>query len=296
MYAVITGANSGIGYGLTRRFVQEGAEVVMAVRNPDKGRAAAERIRGEFPRANLRVEIFDLADLASVAALAGRLLAEGRPIDRLVNNAGIMTPPVRDETRDGFELQFGANYLGHFALTLPLLPLLRGGRVTTLSSLTNRWGRLDFDDLQSTRRYTPRAAYGASKLANLMFARELDRRSRLNGWNVLSNAAHPGGTKTNLQFTGPTHGASGTRARLVRRFNAIAYRIPGMWQEIEGGILPTWFAAMSPEAVGGGYYGPGGFGELTGPAKAARVPKRALNGDDAERLWLVSERLTGVFV
>nr|WP_245653302.1 SDR family oxidoreductase [Herbidospora sakaeratensis] len=294
MHAVITGANSGIGYGLTRRFVQKGAEVVMAVRNGDKGRAAAERIRAEFPRAKVRVELVDLADLGSVAALTRRLLAEGRPIDRLVNNAGIMTPPVRDETKDGFELQFGANHLGHFALTLPLLPLLRGGRVTTMSSLTNRWGRLDFADLQSTRSYTPRLAYGTSKLANLMFARELDRRSRLHGWAVLSNAAHPGATKTNLQVTGPTHGASGRRARLVALYNAASYRIPGLWQDVDGGILPAWFAAASPDATGGGYYGPGGFAELTGPAKTARVPRRALDEGDSERLWLVSERLTGV--
>ncbi|WP_245657392.1 hypothetical protein [Herbidospora mongoliensis] len=128
-----------------------------------------------------------------------------------------------------------------------------------------------------------------------MFARELDRRSRANGWDVLSNAAHPGATKTNLQVTGPTHGASGSRARLVGWVNAASYRIPGLWQEVDGGILPAWFAATSPEAVSDGYYGPGGFGELTGPAKAARVPGKALDEGDAERLWLVSTRLTGVF-
>ncbi|MGW4465720.1 SDR family oxidoreductase [Micromonospora sp. NPDC004704] len=293
--AVITGANSGIGFGLTGRFAREGAEVVLAVRNREKGDAAIDKIRAEVPDARLSLRHLDLSSLASVAALGAELNTEGRPIDFLINNAGIMTPPRRAETDNGFELQFGSNYLGHFALTGHLLPLLRAAgtaRVMTMSSLTNRWGRFDFDDLQSERAYRPARAYGLSKLATLVFARELDRRSRAGRWGIRSNSAHPGGTVTNLQVTGPTHG--GASARLGTAVNRVAYRIPWMWQQIPTGILPALYAAISPDAEGGGYYGPDGIFELTGGPAPARIPRRALDTDDAARLWDVSEQLSAV--
>ncbi|ALR12564.1 short-chain dehydrogenase [Mycobacteroides saopaulense] len=293
--AVVTGANSGLGLGLTKALAQAGAEVILAVRNPEKGQRAIAEIKDENPSATVSMRHLDLSSLASIAALGDQLNDEARPVDILINNAGIMTPPSRDVTDDGFELQFGSNHLGHFALTGHLLPLLRSAgtsRVVTMSSGTNQFGRLDFDDLQSEHRYNTNRAYGTSKLANLMFARELDRRSSEGRWGILSNAAHPGATRTNLQITGPTHNGESTFAyhamRLSMGFN-------WMWQNVDQGILPALFAATSTGAQGGTYYGPSGFLELTGDTAAlARVPKRAKNEADARRLWDASEELTGV--
>ncbi|GAA1304376.1 oxidoreductase [Planotetraspora silvatica] len=292
--AVITGANSGLGLGLTGRFARAGAEVVLAVRDRGKGAVAVEKVRAEVPDARLTIRHLDLASLDSVAALGAELVAEGRPIDFLINNAGVMALPKRAVTRDGFEMQFGGNHLGHFALTAHLLPLLRAAaapRVTTVSSIAAWYGRLNFGDLQSER-YGPHRSYGGSKIANLLFARELDRRSREGGWGILSNAAHPGATITNLQVTGPTHG--GVAVARTRLLYGFLYRIPGMWQEVPTGILPLLHAATSPEAEGGAYYGPDGFAGLTGGPAVARAPRRALNDADAARLWAVSEELTGV--
>ena len=292
--AVITGANSGLGLGLTKRFAQAGAEVILAVRNQQKGEAAIAQVSKDVPDAKLSLRQLDLASLASVAALGERLNAEGRPIDFLLNNAGLMMPPKRDVTEDGFELQFGGNHLGHFALTGHLLPLLRAAgnaHVTTMSSGMARVGRLDFDDLQSEN-YQPQRSYGTSKLANLMFARELDRRSQAAGWGIRSNAAHPGATRTNLQSTGPTHG--GARPGALARIFQLTYVLSWMWQEVDTGCLPALYAATSPDAAGGGYYGPDGFAEMTGGPAPATVPSRAKNQADAERLWQVSEDLTGV--
>jgi NAD(P)-dependent dehydrogenase (short-subunit alcohol dehydrogenase family) len=292
--AVITGANSGIGFGLTGRFARAGAEVILAVRNQAKGEDAIAKIRAELPDAALSIRRVDLASLASVAAFGEQLNTEGRAIDFLVNNAGIMAPPDREVTEDGFELQLGANHLGHFALTAHLLPLLRaagGARVTSLSSLMNRVGRLDFDDLQSERSYSPTRAYGRSKLASLVFARELDRRSREADWHLRSNAAHPGATVTNLQVTGPS--INRDRATLRMRVGNAVARIPFLFQQIPQGVLPALYAATSPAAVGGGYYGPSGFGEFTGGAATAMMTRRALVEADARRLWDVSEQLTG---
>ncbi|GAA4573137.1 SDR family oxidoreductase [Planotetraspora kaengkrachanensis] len=292
--AVITGANSGLGLGLTRRFAEAGAEVVLAVRNRAKGAAAVEEVRTAVPDARLTIRHLDLTSLKTVAAFGAELAAEGRPIDFLINNAGVMALPRRGVTEDGFETQFGGNHLGHFALTGHLLPLLRAAqspRVTTVSSISTWWGRLNFGDLQSER-YRPQRAYGGSKIANLLFARELHRRSEEAGWGVLSNAAHPGATITNLQFTGPTHGgAAVTRTRLMY---GLLYRIPGLWQQVPTGILPILHAAVSPDARGGAYYGPDGFCGLTGGPAEGRAPRRALDDAAAARLWEVSEKLTGV--
>jgi len=292
--AVVTGANSGLGFGLTSRLARAGADVILAVRNEAKGEGAIKRIRERVPEASLDIRHLDLASLASVAGFSEKLGREGRPIDILLNNAGIMMPPVRDETEDGFELQFGTNHLGHFALTAHLLPLLRAAttsRVVSLSSLASRAGRLNFNDLQSLRYQAPRA-YGLSKLATLMFARELNRRSVAGAWGVRSVAAHPGATATNLVRNGSTH--NGASARVVLAVTEASQRIGWLWQQIDEGILPALYAATSPAAAGGGYYGPGAFGEFTGAPAPAKLPPRALNETDARRLWSVSEQLTGV--
>jgi NAD(P)-dependent dehydrogenase (short-subunit alcohol dehydrogenase family) len=294
--AVVTGANSGIGFGVSQRLAAAGAMVILAVRNTDKGNQAAQAMRAAAPDAQVVVEQLDLASLASVEAFADRLLTRDQPINTLINNAGIMTPPTRHITADGFELQFGTNYLGHFALTGRLLPLLRkagAARVVTLSSLTNRMGSINFDDLQSEHSYRPRRAYGQSKLATLLFAMELNRRSVHYDWGIHSNASHPGATLTNLQTTGPTLGR-GSSTLLERLGMQVTRMIPGFWQEIAQGALPTLYAATSPLAVGGGYYGPGGFAELTGMPAPARIPRRARNEQTAQQLWQVSEQLTNV--
>jgi NAD(P)-dependent dehydrogenase (short-subunit alcohol dehydrogenase family) len=296
--AVVTGSNSGLGFGLARRLSAAGADVVMAIRSHAKGEAAIEQIRATVPDAKLTIKALDLSSLASVAALGEQLNADGRPIDILVNNAGVMTPPERDTTDDGFELQFGSNHLGHFALTAHLLPLLRAAdraRVVSLSSLAARQsGKIHFDDLQFEKSYTPMQAYGQSKLAVLMFARELDRRSREAGWGIVSNAAHPGLTKTNLQISGPSHGRA--RPALMEQLYKLSWRLtPFLWQEIDEGILPALYAATSPEASGGAFYGPHGIYEAAGGGVTlAKVPARARDDADSRRLWEVSEQLTGV--
>ncbi|MDT5222593.1 MAG: hypothetical protein QOF15_4698 [Mycobacterium sp.] len=295
--AVVTGSNSGLGFGLAKRLSAAGADVVMAIRNRTKGEDAIAQIRSAVPDAELTIKPLDLSSLASVAALGEQLNADGRPIDILINNAGVMTPPERDTTEDGFELQFGANHLGHFALTGHLLPLLRaapGARVVSLSSLAARRGQIHFDDLQFEKSYASMTAYGQSKLATLMFARELDRRSRLGGWGVMSNAAHPGLTKTNLQISGPSHGRE--KPALMQRLYTTSWRFaPFLWQEIDEGILPALYAAVTPQAESGAFYGPRGFYEAAGGGVTeAKVPTRAANDADCQQLWEVSERLTGV--
>ena len=286
--AIVTGANSGLGFGLTGRLAAAGAEVVMAVRNLEKGEAARNLLLAANPAARLRLERIDLASLASVAAFGDARLSEGRPVDILLNNAGVMMPPERETTDDGFELQFESNYLGHYALTGRLLPLLRAAeapRVTSLSSFMAYFGRYDWDDLQSVK-YSPVRSYGLSKLAMLSFARELQARSDANGWGLLSDAAHPGFTRTNLQTSGPRRGKTVRPARVY-------HRTP-FWQLIDTGILPVLAAATSPDAAPAGYYGPDGFLGLTGASHRAREPKAARNAADAARLFDESAKLSGV--
>jgi NAD(P)-dependent dehydrogenase (short-subunit alcohol dehydrogenase family) len=295
--AVVTGANAGLGLGLATRLSAAGADVIMAIRNRAKGEAAVEQIRATVPHAKLTIKSLDLSSLASVKALGEELTAEGRPIDILINNAGVMQPPNRETTADGFELQFGSNHLGHFALTGHLLPLLRAAsrpRVTSLSSIAARTGGINFDDLQWEKSYNPTKAYSQSKSANLMFAIEFDRRSRQGGWGVVSNAAHPGLCKTNLQLSGPSQGKNSPT--LLERFYRVSRQLtPFMWQEIDEGILPALYAATSPEAKGEAFYGPHGFLELAGGGVTdAKILDRARNEADCRRLWEISEQLTGV--
>jgi NAD(P)-dependent dehydrogenase (short-subunit alcohol dehydrogenase family) len=291
--AVVTGANSGIGLEVTRRLAGAGAEVVLAVRSIEKGHQAREGILAEFPEATLTVEALDLSDLGSIAGFVDRLKQQGRPIDLLVNNAGIMAVPTRHTTTDGFELQFGTNFLGHFALTAQLLPLLAAApapRVVTLSSTAAAMGTIKLDDLNSERSYQAWRAYGQSKLADLIFAIELDRLSRHHHWGIVSVAAHPGFTRTNLQTTGPRMDKSSSRLDLSTRL----MKLPGMAQDPDAGALPTLYAATSPDAQSGRYYGPDGFMQMTGAPTLVSGPKRAGDTATALALWDAAERLTGV--
>ncbi|MCF3961646.1 SDR family oxidoreductase [Streptomyces fuscigenes] len=292
--AVVTGASDGIGLELAVRLAGEGAELVLPVRDGAKGAAALARIRAAAPGAVVSTRPVDLASLDSVGAFAGALVAEGRPLHLLVNNAGVMAPPVRHETADGYELQFGTNHLGHFALTAHLLPLLRAGgaRVTTVTSSAARGGRIDWDDLQSAGRYAPVRAYNRSKLANLLFALELDRRAAAGGWGITSNAAHPGTTPTNLYASGPRLGRTGPAPyeAVVKRFARWGLLV----QPVEAGVLPILHAATRPDARGGCLYGPDGWGQFTGRPTRLALPGPARDEEAAARLWGISEQLARV--
>lgn len=285
--AVITGTG-GLGFEDALALARAGADVVLAGRSPAKGVAAIDRIRERVPGASVRFEALDLASLESIQAFGQRLRYSLDSLDLLVNNAGVMTPPQRQLTSDGFELQFGTNHLGHFALTAELLPLLRRGqqpRVVNVSSVAARQGAIDFNDLQSTRGYKPMVAYAQSKLACLMFGLELQRRSHAAGWNIHSIAAHPGISRTELL---PNGAGAFSGAGLARRF------LWFLFQPAAQGALPTLFAATSPLAAGGAYYGPDRLGEVRGHPTLAKVPERALDAGNAARLWVESQRLTGM--
>lgn len=284
--AVVTGANSGTGREAALRLAGAGAHVVLAVRTPAKGDEAAAAIRVAHPGASVEVAQLDLADLASVRAFAD---AQDGPLDLLLNNAGVMAPPVRTTTVDGFELQFGTNVLGHLALTVRLLPALLAApapRVVTMSSGMAHFGRVHWDDLQAERTYRPFRAYSQSKLADLMLARHLARVADERSLPLRSLAEHPGVTRTNLQTAGPSLGAARPRTVPLPRF--------GLTQEPQRGAEPLLFAAADPAAEQGAYYGPTGFLEFVGPIGTARVPRRARDAAAAARLWDVAEQLTGV--
>ena len=285
-FAIVTGANSGLGYDTALELARAGAQVVLAARNEAKSLTAAASIRDKIPGANITFELLDLASLASVAAFAARIAETHASLDILVNNAGLMALPKRQVTQDGFEMQFGVNYLGHFALTARLLPLLRNAaapRVVQLSSIAHRNGIIDFADLQGTA-YKPWKAYSQSKLAMLIFALELQRRSDAHAWNIVSVAAHPGFAQSELIANGP--GAKG----IVGLFSKAAIGILGHSQA--AGALPTLLGAASPQAKPGAYYGPTGFMEMKGPAGIAEIKPQALDLNTAKRLWEVSEELT----
>jgi NAD(P)-dependent dehydrogenase (short-subunit alcohol dehydrogenase family) len=287
--AVVTGATGGLGYETALALARAGAEVLVTGRNAVKGRVAIEQIKRAVPSAKVRFTMLDLASLASIRAFATSMLANGRPLDLLINNAGVMDLPTRRLTEDGFELQFGTNHLSHFALTALLLPLLRKAqapRVVNVSSLAHRGGKIDFSNLQAERKYNSWAAYQQSKLANLLFTFELQRRSDAYGWGLMSNAAHPGYARTELIPNGPgTGGLKGIGMKVLGSF---------MSHSAAAGALPTLFAATSPEAAPNGYYGPNGFYELKGPVAPAQVFPQAKDEAVARKLWEVSEQLTGV--
>ena len=279
--AIVTGANSGLGLSTARELARAGAHVVLACRNLEKGEPALTEVGS-----GAELEQLDLASLESVKAFAERFLASHDGLDLLINNAGLMAPP-RGVTADGFELQFGTNVLGHFALTGRLLGALEGrqdARVVTLSSNAHKLGRINFDDLQSERRYSRWRAYNQSKLGDLMLALELDRRLRAAGSTVRSVAAHPGYSATNLQSAAPP--------ALDRAFMAVTNRL--IAQSGDMGALPTLYAATYPGLEGGTYVGPDGLMEQRGHPEPVTPTKSARDEEAAGRLWDVCEELTGV--
>ncbi|MBW6532894.1 SDR family oxidoreductase [Sphingomonas sp. RRHST34] len=285
--AVVTGTG-GLGFEDALALARAGCEVVLAGRDSLKGASAVDRIRRDIPGAKIRFEPLDLAEFGSIAAFADRLGRQRQSLDILINNAGIMVPPRRRTTADGVELQFGTNYLGHFALTAHLLPLLRAGvqsRVVSLSSVAAPAGAINFDDLNAVTRYRPMPVYSQSKLACLIFAFELQRRSDAGAWGITSIASHPGISRTDLLHNGPgrwsVHG-------MARSF------LPFLFQPVAQGALPTLYAATSPNALAGGYYGPDGLGELRGSPAAVKVPPQALDERVAARLWEMSEVMADV--
>ena len=289
---LITGANSGIGYRAALVLAEKGAHVILACRDARRGEAAVTAIRREAPDADVALALLDLGSLSSVHRFADEILAQDMPVHVLINNAGVMTPPKRLETKDGFELQFGTNVLGHFALTARLMPALKRAdhaRVVTLASIAHKRGRIDFDDLQSLKAYSPMGAQAQSKLGDLMFAFELDRRLRAAGSPISSIAVHPGVAATNL-FRAADYQGFEKAAR-----DAFSPLIGWLLNSDAAGALPTLYAATSETVLSGGYYGPQGLFETRGRhVGQAQVAPQARNQAVATRLWETCEALTGV--
>jgi NAD(P)-dependent dehydrogenase (short-subunit alcohol dehydrogenase family) len=292
---LITGANSGIGFHTALELARRGAEVILPARTRDKANAAVAAIHREVPNAQVIPEVLDLADLSSIRAFAQRILTRyPQPaLDLLINNAGVMAIPQRELTPDGYERQFATNYLGPFALTALLLRAVKpqpGSRIVIVSSSASNMGKIDFDNLQSERRYSPMwGAYAQSKLADSIFAIELQRRLTATHSPIIVTAAHPGYAITNLQTSGP-----GDMPFYHPMKIAMTVLKPILSHDAHHGALPTLFAATDPGATHGGYYGPSGFQELKGLPAPAKIAPAALNPAVAQRLWSISEQLTGV--
>ncbi|RZJ40498.1 MAG: SDR family NAD(P)-dependent oxidoreductase [Brevundimonas sp.] len=288
--AVVTGATGGLGLETAQALAGANAEVVLAGRNAAKGAVAMDRIRSRHPTAAIRFEPVDLSRLADVHAFADRMLAAGRPIDILINNAGVMALPTRQTTADGHEMQFGTNYLSHFVLTARLLPLLTAARarVVQLASIAHKGGRIRLDDLNYTQGYKAWPVYQQSKLAMLMFAIELQRHSDAHGWGLTSVAAHPGFARTDLIANGPAQGGGSLFGGVTRLLERLVSH------SAADGALPTLMAATAPDVTPGGYYGPQGWQDLKGPPGPADIRPQALDTAVAAGLWAASEQLTGV--
>jgi NAD(P)-dependent dehydrogenase (short-subunit alcohol dehydrogenase family) len=290
--AVVTGASDGMGLVMARRLAAAGAEVIIPVRNSVKGEAAIATIKQSVPGANVSLRSLELSSLASVAALGDTLRAEGAPIHLLINNAGVMTPPDHQTTADGYELQFGTNHLGHFALVAHLMPLLRAGgaRVTSQVSVAARRGRINWDDLNWERSYDGMRAYGQSKVAFGLFGLELERRSKAHGWGITSNLSHPGVAPTNLLAARPELGRTQETAgrRMIGWLSARGI----MAGTVESAALPALMAATDPQAKPGALYSPSGFGNTSGAPAEQRMYSPLRSADDAARVWDVSEQLT----
>jgi NAD(P)-dependent dehydrogenase (short-subunit alcohol dehydrogenase family) len=291
--ALVTGASDGVGFHIAARLARAGAEVVLPVRNDSKGRAAAQRIRDRIPGARLEVRALDLSSLASVAILSEELLGEERPIHILINNAGVMTPPTRQTTIDGFELQFATNHLGHFALTTQLLPLLTAGRasVTSQVSVAANQNAVLWNDLNAQKSYHAMRSYSSSKIALGLFAMELHRRSTAGAWGIRSNLSHPGVSPTNLLAAQPSMGRTTdtTEVKLIRALS----RRGILLGTAQSAALPAVLAATSPEATGGRFYGPRGLGHLGGAPAEQPLYSRLRSPEDGKRIWERSEALIG---
>jgi NAD(P)-dependent dehydrogenase (short-subunit alcohol dehydrogenase family) len=291
--AVVTGGSDGMGVVIARRLAAAGAEVVLPVRNRAKGEAALSTIRAAVPDARLSLRSLDLSSLGSVDALTSELVAEGEPVHLLVNNAGVMTPPDRQTTADGQELQWGTNHLGHVALVLGLLPLLRegGARVVSQVSVAAARGTLNWDDLDWQRSYDGMAAYRQSKIALGLFGLELDRRSRAEGWGISSNLSHPGVAPTNLLAARPEVGRDrDTLGRRVIRLLSARGLLVGT---VESAALPALLAVTTPDA-GGRMFGPKGLGHVGGPPAEQDLYKPLRDADAARRVWEVSTSVAEV--
>jgi NAD(P)-dependent dehydrogenase (short-subunit alcohol dehydrogenase family) len=290
--AVVTGASDGVGLGLATRLAAAGAEVLMPVRNLRKGNAAIAGIREQNPAANVSLRELDLSSLQSVAALGETLRGEDQSIHILINNAGVMTPPDRQVTTDGFELQFGTNHLGHVALVAELLPLLRAGRarVTSQVSVAARRGAINWHDLNWERSYDGMKAYSQSKIAFGLFGLELDRRSQAEGWGITSNLSHPGVAPTNLLAARAEVGR--TRQTMGRRIIGALSSRGILLGTVETAGLPALYAATSPEARSARFYGPSGPGHLGGPPAEQELYSPLRSVEDARRIWRISEELT----
>ncbi|MBV4484963.1 SDR family oxidoreductase [Pseudomonas sp. SWRI153] len=285
---LVTGGTSGMGYEDALALTRAGAEVIIAARNAERGREAIANIKQAVPGARVQFEALDLSNLQSVRDLANRLQGRLPKLDVLINNAAIMSPPVRGISVDGYEMQLATNYLGHFALTGLLMPLLRKSedpRVVSLSSIAAGRAKLNFDDLQAERNYDPFATYSQSKLAVLKWSLHLQQRSDAAGWGIRSIAAHPGVAVTELIARGPGLDSEFGKQWAVDR---------DVYHSAAQGALPTLYAATALEAVGGAYYGPTGDNEKRGPLGFAKMPPAAADRSDADALWQLSERLTGV--
>lgn len=284
---IVTGTG-GLGYEVALALSLAGGDVIIAGRDEQKGVQAVSRIKASFSHAKIEFERVDLASLASVAEFAARLAMRREKVDVLINNAGVMTPPARLTTMDGFELQFGTNYLGHFALTARLMPLLQRSalpRVVSVSSVAARAGKIDLDNLQAEHGYKPMQSYSQSKLACLMFAQELQRRSDALDWGITSVASHPGIARTDLLHNSP--GRSSLQG-LVRTYAWF------LFQPAARGALPVLYAATDPSARAGAYYGPDGWSEMRGYPTIARMPEHASDIGVASKLWDVSQVLSNV--
>lgn len=286
---VITGGNSGIGLEAARMLAGAGGDVLITSRSMDKGQAALDDLRSGDLAGSVELGQLDLADLASVRTFAETVLATNQPVDVLINNAGVMATP-HERTADGFELQLGTNHLGHFALTGLLVERIGASddaRVVNVSSIAHRQGKIDFDDLMSEQKYSRFGAYGQSKLANLLFTMELHRRRHRRGDEILALACHPGMSATNLS-QGMSDGILGKITGVTKRFEST------FTQTAADGALPTVRAACDPDAKGGDYFGPDGFGELRGKAVKVKAKPKAYDVHDARALWERSVELTGV--
>lgn len=285
---IVTGANSGIGYYAAMEFAKAGADIVLACRSAERGGKALAGINAAAP-GRARLELLDLADLTSIQAFATKLKAGGGKIDILLNNAGVMAPPTRQTTAQGFELQLGVNFLGHFLLTALLLEQMVNApapRIIQVSSIAHRQGRMAWEDLQSQHHYKAWNAYRQSKLAMLIFAQELARRSIQGGWGVVSLAAHPGIAATELVANGPG------RNSLIAQLQKLG--APFIQQPGDAGAWPLILAGIDPGPTQGMYYGPQGFKECRGRPGPGKIEPKAMDADAGQRLWNIAEQLTGV--